>query len=67
MNTFRGKFFKKVKLVRLLSTDFVLNLKSGVLFPFFSPNSPISCIILIHGPARIVYHGQVISWCSTGT
>lgn len=36
MNTFRGKFFKKVKLVQLLSTDFVLNLKSGVLFPFFS-------------------------------
>lgn len=64
MNTFRGKFFKKVKLVQLLSTDFVLNLKSGVLFPFFSP---ISCIILIHGPARIVYHGQVISWFSTGT
>ena len=32
MNTFRGKFFKKVKLVQLLSTDFVLNLKSGVLF-----------------------------------
>ena len=37
MNTFRGKFFKKVKLVQLLSTDFVLNLKSGVLFLFFSP------------------------------
>ena len=37
MNTFRGKFFKKVKLVQLLSTDFVLNLKSGVLFPFFLP------------------------------
>ena len=37
MNTFRGKFFKKVKLVQLLSTDFVLNLKSGVFFPFFSP------------------------------
>lgn len=35
MNTFRGKFFKKVKLVQLLSTDFVLNLKSGVLFLFF--------------------------------
>ena len=67
MNTFRGKFFKKVKLVQLLSTDFVLNLKSGVLFLFFFSQTSISCIILIHGPARIVYHGQVISWCSTGT
>lgn len=41
MNTFRGKFFKKVKLVQLLSTDFVLNLKSGVLFLFFFSPKPL--------------------------
>ena len=67
MNTFRGKFFKKVKLVQLLSTNFFFEFKIWSFVSIFFSQTSISCIILIHGPARIVCHGQVISWCSTGT